>query len=159
MYLGIAGLLSFFLFFTLRIEIWLVITVFLGVFAAALAFLKYNGRPFEVFVINAALYIWKPKLYLWQRPDAKAQMPVMPKIPQMPAATGSKMKNLWLNLVTQRPTGVAPQSPAKTQTPIMTGGAPQAQAPIVHPVREGQESKSGVQILRSILGKKRDNNK
>lgn len=102
-YLAVAGLLLFFLFFTLRLEIWIFIAIFIGVFAAALAFLKYNGRPFEVLVINAAMYIWKPKLYLWQRPDVKAQMPTLPKIPPVTPPTRSKIKNLWLGLITKKP--------------------------------------------------------
>lgn len=119
-YLAIAGLLSFALFFSLRLEVWLVITLILGISSAALAFLKYNGRPFEVFVINAALYIWKPKLYLWQRSDAIAQMPTLPKVPQLPNVTGSKVKSLWLGLITRKPTGAPTQTTTTgQQNPII----------------------------------------
>ncbi|MEK7640893.1 MAG: PrgI family protein [Patescibacteria group bacterium] len=156
MYVGVAGLLSFFMFFTLRLELWLILTVIMGLIACAFAFLKYNGRPFEVFFMNAALYIWKPKLYLWQRKDAQPSMPGIPKMPRMQASPGlpatSKIRATWLSLVTKR-AGPIPQiapNPAQASqavTPIQT--------PIVHEVFGADKAKqTSLTPLRNMLSKK-----
>ncbi|TSC82525.1 MAG: hypothetical protein G01um101419_571 [Parcubacteria group bacterium Gr01-1014_19] len=157
MYIGVAGLLSFFMFFTLRLELWLILTVIMGLAASAFAFLKYNGRPFEVFFMNAALYIWKPKLYLWQRKDVQPSMPGVPKMPRMQAAPGlpatSKIRATWLSLVTKKaspiPQVVAPnpQQASQAVTPVQT--------PIVHEVfGTDKTQKTSLTPLRNILSKK-----
>ena len=149
-YIGIAGMLSFFLFFTLRLEIWLVLTVIMGLIACAFAFLKYNGRPFEVLFINAALYIWKPKLYLWQRKDAVASLPSVPQIPTAPSSSTSKIKTLWLSMITRQPTGapVNGVGPSPAPTPV--------KQPIVHPLEKGAVGSGGTQMLRDLRQRKRD---
>ncbi len=147
-YIGVAGLLSFFLFFSLRLEIWLIITIILGLIACAFAFLKYNGRPFEILFVNAALYIWRPKLYLWQRKDAVASMPEAPKMPDLTQKPASKIHTLWLGMLTKKPSGGA-ASPVTQQTPT-------APNPIVHPIRQGETGAGGTQILRDIKQRKQD---
>lgn len=99
-YLGGTGLLAFVLFFILRTGIWVVVTIFLGLTAAALAFFKYNGRPLPSILKNFLLYMLKPKLYLWERVQT-TQKPTS-QIPQVKETPTSKIKNTWLNLVTKK---------------------------------------------------------
>ena len=39
----------------------------IGSFAAALAFLKINERPFPVVIRHAVAYFLRPRLYIWQK--------------------------------------------------------------------------------------------
>lgn len=100
LYLGVAGLLSFFLFFVLQTFFWIVITIILGLIAASFAFIKYNGRPLTSILKSAFFYYWNPRLYLWKREEAKG--PAV-QIPEIKTAPGSKIKDLWLNLITKKP--------------------------------------------------------
>ena len=104
-YLAVAGLLSFFLFFVLKTIIWIFLTALLGLIAASFAFIKYNGRPLTTVIINALQYYWNPRMYLWQREDAKANMPqiTIPKIGAQSSGPTSKLKDLWLGLITKKP--------------------------------------------------------
>lgn len=154
-YIGVAGMLSFFLFFTLRMEIWLVLTVVMGLIASAFAFLKFNGRPFEIMFINAALYIWKPKMYLWQRKDAVASLPSVPKMPPSTSSPTSKIRTLWLGMITKRPamSGALPIAPS---APSIRGAQTPAPQPIVHPLEKGSVGSGGTQMLRDLRQRKRD---
>jgi len=62
------------------LPLWLAAPFMLGVggFAAALAFLQWNGRPFIVALENAFFFVLKSKLYLWsnQRKTAKKTVAV-----------------------------------------------------------------------------------
>lgn len=147
-YIGIAGLLSFFLFFSLRLEIWLILTVIMALIACAFAFLKYNGRPFEVLFKNAALYIWRPKLYLWQRKDAMAQLPSAPNISDLKQGGASKIRTLWLGMLTKKPT-IGTVSPTIQQGPTGNG-------PTIHPLGKGEVGGGGGQVLRDLKKRKRD---
>ena len=139
-YIGVAGLLSFFLFFILKIFFWAVATILLGLIAMAFAFIKYNGRPLATVLKSAFIYYWNPRLYLWKREEAAAQMPIIPKISAAPETPVSKLKNLWVGLLTKKPAG-----------PGM-GAAPSA--PIVRPLREGKVGGGGPQVLRGMIKKK-----
>lgn len=156
MYVGVAGLLSFFMFFTLRLELWLIITVIMGLVASAFSFLKYNGRPFEVLFINAALYIWKPKLYLWQRKDVQPKMPTVPQISNSSVsglAPTSKIRATWLSLVTKKGSPVQPAAPASA--PTATQSAAPSQQPIVHEIFGADKTKkTSLTLLRNMLSKK-----
>ncbi len=152
-YIGVAGLLSFFMFFTLRLELWLIITVIMGLIASAFAFLKYNGRPFEVFFLNAAMYIWRPKLYLWQRKDVKPTMPTVPQVPHFQPLPGSaqtsKIRATWLSLVTKKASPI----PQNTITPPPAPSV--SQTPIVHDVFGADKTKkTSLTLLRGMLTKK-----
>lgn|SRR3989344_3537591 len=102
LYIAAAGLTCFLLFFVLKFFIWVILTMIIGGLGAAFAFFKYNGRPLPVILKSAFLYYWNPRLYLWQREEAK---PVVPKfqIPTSPETPASKLKSSWLNLITKKP--------------------------------------------------------
>ncbi len=99
-YLAIAGLISFSLFFILKTVVWIMFSIGLGIIAAALAFIKYNGRPLVVILQSALAYLWKPKLYLWQKKELMADEKEI-KIPS--EGPVSRLKNVWLNLITKKP--------------------------------------------------------
>lgn len=153
-YIGIAGMIGFFLFFFLKLAIWLPIVVVLGLIACAFAFLKYNGRPFASLFVNAALYIWRPKLYLWQRKDIAPTMPNAPTMPRMTPSSGSKIHSLWLAMIAQRPTIKLDRS--VTPPLVMPTLKPSESAAVVHPVTRGIEGAGGNQMLRDIKKRKRD---
>ncbi len=102
LYIAAAGLTSFLLFFVLKFFLWVIVTLIFGSIAAAFAFFKYNGRPLTIILKSAFLYYWNPRLYLWQREDAKAVMPTF-QLPITKETPASKLKNTWLNLITKKP--------------------------------------------------------
>lgn len=106
-YIGVAGLVIFMLFFVLKAFFFFIAAALVGVVALAFAFGRYNGRPFTVFIKNALFYLWQPKLYLWQRKAAimDTTTPALSKIPTGAETSESKLKSMWLNLTTKRPSG------------------------------------------------------
>ena len=62
-YIAIAGVLVFSLFFVLELWLWFISTLILGSFSIMLAFIKINGRPMSSFVQSALNYIWRPRVY------------------------------------------------------------------------------------------------
>ncbi|MBI2024517.1 MAG: PrgI family protein [Candidatus Harrisonbacteria bacterium] len=103
-WLGGAGLLAFILFFVLKTAVWVIVTVLLGIIAAAFAFGKYQGRPLVTVMKSAVAYLWKPKLYLWKRSEEKPQVQ-WSQIPKTyPPAGGpvSRLKNLTMTLLTKK---------------------------------------------------------
>lgn len=84
LYLAGAGAISFMLFFVLQMWLWFLITVFLTVVALALALIKYNGQPLPKILWLALGFLWKPRLYLWQREieEKIIKIPQMPKFPR-----------------------------------------------------------------------------
>lgn len=62
-----AGGIAFIGYFLFQFWLWLIIAVIVGVMAISLAFLKYNGQPMIKIIFSALSFLWKPRLYLWQR--------------------------------------------------------------------------------------------
>lgn len=96
LYLAAAGIISFLLFFVLKLGFWLVITIFLGFTAAAFAFIRYNGRPLPAMIVYALKYAINPKLYLWKSSEVVLSTAGAPTIAEIQAT--SPLKNLWLKL-------------------------------------------------------------
>lgn len=110
-YIGIAGIFSFFLFFLLKTWIWVVFSSSLFTIAGILAFIKINGQPMYVILIYALKYFWRPRFYLWQKPkieSAKSEIKiskielVAPEIAKEKTEETKKplLKNLWLKIQT-----------------------------------------------------------
>lgn len=118
LYLAAAGAVSFLSFFVLNTFLWLIITAFFGIVAAALAFIKYNGRPLPMIAFSAFKYLWNPKKYLWQREEKKIEAPEI-EIHKAAPIDKPKMqiriplKGLWLKLTTSSQS--APKQPAIKQ--------------------------------------------
>jgi len=66
-YLAGAGALSFIFYFLLQFWLWLFLTAIFGSIAVVLAFVKYNGQPLPKIAWTAFSFLWKPRIYLWQR--------------------------------------------------------------------------------------------
>lgn len=103
LYIAAAGLLSFFMFFILKTFAWIILTALVATFAVSFAFIKYNGRPLITILMSAISYAWRPRLYLWQR-EAEKKQPEIPmlKITPPPSGPVSKIKNIWLKLITKK---------------------------------------------------------
>lgn len=73
-------------------------------FAAALAFMQYNGRPFIVALENAFYFVVHPKLYLWSNERRKKTVRAAEKAPvaqsevYIPHLSDSKLHDLAWSL-------------------------------------------------------------
>lgn len=78
--------------------------IVIGGFAAALAFMQYNGRPFIVALENAFYYMIHPKLYLWSNERRKKTVRIAEKAPEsasnvyIPHLSDSKLHDLAWSL-------------------------------------------------------------
>lgn len=60
-------------------SLFLVEAITLGVLTMAFAFLRVNGRPFHLFVLNFSQTLRKPKLRIWRRVISKEELS-LPKV-------------------------------------------------------------------------------
>lgn len=67
LYLAIAFMVDFILFFVLQMWLWFIIATLVSGFVIALAFIKINGRPLSKILLAAFNYFWRPHLYAWQK--------------------------------------------------------------------------------------------
>lgn len=105
LYVGSGGLLIVFAYLFLQPFLFWPLAVLIGAFAAALAFLKVNGRPFPIILKNAAFYLIKPRLFVWkqqppEKTGAKAEMkkPVETVVKKIPKLSESKLSDLAWSL-------------------------------------------------------------
>lgn len=66
-FIGIAGGLCVFLFFTVPFSLFLILAIFLLGGAFALAFFKIQRVSLPVFIKNLFSFLFKPKIYLWKK--------------------------------------------------------------------------------------------
>lgn len=92
-FIGIAGGLSIFLFFTVPIPVFIILAVILLGGAFSLAFLKIERTSLPVFIKNFFIFIFKPKIYLWKKKITP------PKF--LPAESGKEKKELELKEKTE----------------------------------------------------------
>lgn len=113
LYFAGAGIISFIAYFVFNTFLWVVVTLFVGVIAAILAFGKVSGRPVTAILLSAFSYIWKPKIYIWKRKE---------EIEAMRAAEaqkrGSPLQSLWLKItagkeIVPKRERALPQNPAE----------------------------------------------
>jgi len=141
LYLAGAGAISFMFFFILKLGIWIVITAILGTFAAALAFIQYNGRPLPVILMAAVGYFWKPKFYLWKKVEEKIKIPEIKAPPSIVKKEGAPaIKSLWLKLSTS--TG-----------PVSLGRAGKKEKPFALVSKEATK-KEKFEVFRKITGER-----
>lgn len=88
------------------------IAFLVGAFAAALAFLKINGRPFPTIFKSAILFYVKPHLYIWKKEKAKTQKFKKPEakkeeimVKKIPKLSTSKLSDLAWSLDIQEKAG------------------------------------------------------
>jgi ABC-type multidrug transport system fused ATPase/permease subunit len=141
-FLAAGGGISFILFFILAFWLWIIVTIIIGSAAIALAFIKYNGRPLYQIAWIALGFLWKPRLYLWQREQKERDI----VFPSVSAETERKnlqnffsgvpsVKKLWQDLMT-------------TKQPI-----PKREKEIKNP-NWGTKPKEKFELFRKITGEK-----
>ena len=102
-YVGSAGIISFFLYFTVELWLWALGTVFSLAIAMGLAFIKVEGRTLT-HVMSAALnFYWKPQTYVWQ--PEHPEIPKDDKLKEEGASlegllSGAALRSAWKNLQT-----------------------------------------------------------
>ena len=67
LYIGVAGLACFIIYFSFPFDIFLISCFFLGSIAAAFAFLEIDGNPLQKHLWNFFKYNLSPKIYLWKK--------------------------------------------------------------------------------------------
>lgn len=67
LYLIAAGGVLLMLWFSLTLGVFIIVSIPVILFALAMAFYKFNGRPFVVFLEVFIGYLTKPKLYVWKK--------------------------------------------------------------------------------------------
>lgn len=67
LYVAGAGVIIFIAFKMLSFFLWLIVSSVVAALGIALAFLKVNGQPFPNIFLAGIGYIWKPRIYTWQR--------------------------------------------------------------------------------------------
>src|SRR3989344_7974537 len=72
-YIAIAFIIDFILFFTLQMWLWFIIASCIGGVAVALAFVKFNGRSFGILLIAALSSFWKPRTSTWQKSTPRSE--------------------------------------------------------------------------------------
>lgn len=72
---------------------WLIFSVTVGAITLAFAFFKYNGRPLEKVIVAMLSYLWRPRVYVWQRKEeleaARAEAA---------KKRGAPLQNIWLRI-------------------------------------------------------------
>lgn len=78
----------------------------IGAFSAALAFYKFNNKPFVFFIESAFTYLFSPRLYIWRKEQEQtetsdAQMENLNSTAFIPKLSNSKLKDLTWSLDTK----------------------------------------------------------
>lgn len=79
------------------------VSILAGGIAAALAFLKINGRPLPIILKNAAFFVLRPKLYIWKAEKAAVRREAPRAKPEaaiktIPKLSASKISDLAWSL-------------------------------------------------------------
>lgn len=106
-YVGGAGIISFIFYFTVEFWVWILFSIILVPLAAALAFIKIEGRPLVHILLSAFNFYWKPQTYVWhtERPEAKKDEAEMRRaetggIPLEDIISGAALRSIWNKLQT-----------------------------------------------------------
>ncbi len=137
LYLAGAAAVSFVFFFLLQFWLWLMITVVLGSIGVAFAFIKYHSQPLPKIALQFFFYLWRPRLYLWQREKKEKTFEVkMPEAPSRGILEGMpSVRKLWQDMMT-------------TKTPI-----PKREKSLKAPIL-GKSIKEKFQLFRKMTGEK-----
>ena len=105
-YLATAGLIGFISFSIFSFFLALIITFIVGPIGIALAFFKVNGQPFPIVLLSALRYIWKPRVYAWQKelPQTTLDTSSIEKIEILRKAMSiqEKLKTISFNVMTSK---------------------------------------------------------
>ena len=102
-YVAVAGGISIFLYFSVEPWLWVGLSVFFLGIAAALAFVKVNGRPLPTVLIAAVRFYWKPQTYAWKKEHRRVPEAPSSGFSLRTIAEGFALKNAWRSLQTGIP--------------------------------------------------------
>ena len=66
LYIASAFLFSFITYFFFAAWFWFPLTILVGVFSVAFAFVRYNNRSLFALTAAAFRYLWQPRTYVWK---------------------------------------------------------------------------------------------
>jgi hypothetical protein len=128
----LAGGIGFGFAMWLLLPLWLAVLLGAPVaaFGAALAFYKINERPLMATLEAAFNYLFKPKLYIWEKKKVELAKPediaILGESPEdpakyVPAATANKIKDLSWSLDVKEHGFAAPVSSPTPPEPLKAG--------------------------------------
>ncbi|MDP2856316.1 MAG: PrgI family protein [bacterium] len=82
LFLVSAGIIIFILYSILQFWLWIIVSIIVAGAGMGFAFVKINGQSLSKVALNGFKYLIRPRLYVWQRGQAKksiAPKPVVPK--------------------------------------------------------------------------------
>ena len=141
-FVAAGGGIIFILFFFLATWLWVMVSILIAAATISLAFVKYNGRPLYQVAWTAIGFLWRPKLYLWQR-EIKEKNVILPSVSveterknlQKFFSGIPSVKKLWQDIMT-------------TKQPI-----PKREKEVKSP-EWGKKPKEKFELFRKITGEK-----
>lgn len=103
-YVATGGLLIFIAFKLLTFTPWFLFSFVIAIASVALAFVKINGQDLPHILLSGFSYLWRPRIYTWQRPVVTSEMD-MPGLQKLEAmrrnmSIQDKLQELALSVVT-----------------------------------------------------------
>ncbi len=96
--------MSFIAFYIFNFFFWLLLTILLAGIAVVLAFVKINGQSMPTIIKSAFGYLWRPRLYTWQRAISETVFDVSEleklKETRSKMSIQEKLKSIALNITT-----------------------------------------------------------
>lgn len=107
LYVGAATGLSFLLFFTVQMWLWVALSIPIFGAALSLALIKIGGRPLIHVALSAVNFYWKPQTYVWQPEHPEIQKTEESMKPLAASdlslekiVAGMALRKVWQNLQT-----------------------------------------------------------
>ncbi len=108
-FIGIAGGICLFLFFTVPLYLFIIAAIVLLGGAFGLAFLKIGKTSLPIFIKNFFSFLFKPKIYLWKKKTSppkflrkvKEEKEEIEKESELKVTKGSKLDELFTKLETK----------------------------------------------------------
>jgi len=82
MFLAGAGIIIFILYSVLQFWLWIIVSIVIAGAGLGFAFVKINGQPLSKVAVNGLKYLIRPRLYVWQRGQAKKSIAPKPAEPK-----------------------------------------------------------------------------
>lgn len=109
-FVGTAGGLCIFLYFIIPFNAFIVATIVLVLSSLALAFLKIEKTPLPIFIKNVFVFLFGPKVYLWQRKNTAPKIMETAQIIEeenpeestLKISSKSRLENLFTKLETRK---------------------------------------------------------
>lgn len=122
-YVAVAGVFSFMLFFTVQMWLWAILSLFLLGTAGAFSFVKVGGRPLTHVALAAFGFFWKPQTYVWQpehpqisKNEAAMQKLTSPGISLEKIISGLALRNVWQEVQTGSKSKPSPRQVPRKST-------------------------------------------